>query len=237
MRLLHREPETDRPDEAPAGTTTRDPDVHHDRADWRSRLGFRSRDDGTVTSRDTAAGRPAPAPVVTPDADRDGVPDTAPRRRRRLAPAGRREYAHRPFHIGNLLAMIAGGALAVIGIVALVRGNLDDTWNSPVTTVLDIDHTPLTAVIEIAAGALLLLLAATGVRLLALLGAAGLAVAAAAVAIEPGRLATDYALETWWAWTVMGVATFVALVLLLPSRRRSARPVEPEVRETEPAVG
>ena len=133
--------------------------------------------------------------------------------------------------------MIAGGALAVIGIVALVRGNLDDSWNSPVTTVLDIDHTPLTAVIEIAAGALLLLLAATGVRLLALLGAAGLAVGAAAVAIEPGRLATDYALETWWAWTVMGVASFVALVLLLPSRRRSARPVEPEVRETQPAVG
>jgi hypothetical protein len=235
MRLLHRESEADRPDEAPAGTTTPDPDVRHDRADWRSRLGFRGRDEGTDTSRDTAAGRPATAAVVTPDADHDGVPDTGPRRRRRLAPA-RREYAHRPFHIGNLLAMIAGGALAVIGIVALVRGDLDDTWNSPVTTVLDIDHTPLTAVLEIAAGVLLLLLAATGVRLLALLGAAGLAVAAAAVAIEPGRLATDYALETWWAWTVMGVAAFVALVLLLPSRRRSTRSAEPEVGEPEPAV-
>jgi hypothetical protein len=221
MRLLHREPETDRSDEATA-TTTPDPDVRHDRADWRSRFGFRGREDGTVTTGDTAAGRPATAPVVAPDADRDGVPDTGRRRRRRLAPVRRREYSHRPFHIGNALAMIAGGALAVIGIVALIRGDLND-------------HTPLTAVVEIAAGALLLLLAATGVRLLALFGAAGLAVAAAAVAIEPGRLATEYALETWWAWTVMGVAAFVALVLLLPSRRRT-RPVEPEVREAEPAL-
>lgn len=236
MRLLHREPETDRSDEATA-TTTPDPDVRHDRADWRSRFGFRGREDGTVTTDDTASGRPATAPVVAPDADRDGdgVPDTGRRRRRRLAPVRRREYSHRPFHIGNALAMIAGGALAVIGIVALIRGDLNDSWNSPVTTVLDIDHTPLTAVVEIAAGALLLLLAATGVRLLALFGAAGLAVAAAAVAIEPGRLATEYALETWWAWTVMGVAAFVALVLLLPSRRRT-RPVEPEVREAEPAL-
>lgn len=235
MRLLHREPVTDHPDEATA-VSGHDPDVRHDRADWRSRFGFRGREDGTVTTGDTDP-RPATGPVVAPDADqdRDGVPDTGRRRRRRLAPVRRREYAHRPFHIGNVLAMIAGGALAVIGIVALVRGNLDDTWDSPVTTVLDIDHTPLTAVIEIAAGALLLLLAATGVRLLALFGAAGLAVAAAAVAIEPGRLATQYALETWWAWTVMGVATFVALVLLLPSRRRT-RPAEPEVLEPEPSV-
>ena len=94
------------------------------------------------------------------------------------------------------------------------------SWDQPVTTVLEIDHTPLLAALEVGAGVLLMLLGMTGRRFLAMFGAVALAVAAAVAAVEPGRLATQYALEEWWAWTVAGGAAFVALVCLLPSRHR-----------------
>jgi ABC-type cobalamin transport system permease subunit len=74
------------------------------------------------------------------------------------------------------------------------------------------------------------LLGLTGVRALALLGTVGVAIGAAVAAIQPGRLATQYQLETWWAWTVAGVAAALALILLLvPSGRRKV------VTEPEPA--
>jgi hypothetical protein len=146
-------------------------------------------------------------------------------------PRVRREYVHRPFHIGNVLTIAGGAALAVIGIVALVRGdNLDSTWDEPVTTVLRIDQTPLIAALEIGAGAVLILLGLTGVRFLALIGTVGVAVGAAVAAIQPGRLETQDQLETWWAWTVAGVAAALALILLLvPSGRRRV-----VASETEP---
>jgi hypothetical protein len=145
-------------------------------------------------------------------------------------PRVRREYVHRPFHIGNVLTIAGGAALAVIGIVALVRGdNLDSTWDEPVTTVLRIDQTPLIAALEIGAGAVLILLGLTGVRFLALIGTVGVAVGAAVAAIQPGRLETQYQLETWWAWTVAGVAAALALILLLvPSGRRKVVATETE---------
>jgi hypothetical protein len=145
-------------------------------------------------------------------------------------PRVRREYVHRPFHIGNVLTIAGGAALAVIGIVALVRGNnLDSTWDEPVTTVLRIDHTPLLAALEIGVGAALVLLGLTGVRFLALIGTVGVAVGAAVAAIQPGRLETQYHLETWWAWTVAGVAAALALILLLvPSGRRKVVATETE---------
>jgi peptidoglycan/LPS O-acetylase OafA/YrhL len=143
---------------------------------------------------------------------------------------------HRPFHLGNLLAIAGGAALAIIGIVALVRGDLNESWDAPVTTVLDIDHTPLLAALEVAAGALLVLFGMTGRRFLAMLAAVGVAVAAAVAAVEPGRLATQYALEEWWAWTVAGAAAFVALVLMLPSRRREVPVTERRVHRREPVT-
>ena len=139
----------------------------------------------------------------------------------------RRERVHRPFHVGNMLAIIGGAILAVIGLIALIRGDLNSSWDQPVTTVLRIDHTPLLAAIEVAAGGVLVLFGVTGQRFLALLASVALAIAAAVAAIEPGRLATQYHLETWWAWTVAGCAAFIALVLLLPSGRRKEVVEEP----------
>lgn len=207
MRLLHREPDVDRADERDAAV-----DDRTDEERTRDRTGVFGRrraytDDGTTTAR----------------GDRTVV------ERRAAAPQQvRREYVHRPFHFGSVLVIAGGAALAVIGIVALLRGDLNRSWDRPVTSVLDIDHTPLLAAIEVGAGALLVLLGLTRSRIMALFGCVALAVAAAVAAIQPGRLATQYALETWWAWTVAGAAAFAALVLLLPSGRRKVVTTGPQ---------
>ena len=203
MRLLHRENDIER-EERTEQELDRDTTVD-ERRERTPMFGRRSHRDHDVVG----------------DGDGDGT--TVVERPRRV----RRERVHRPFHIGNALAIIGGGVLAVIGIVALLRGDLNDTWDQPVTTVLRIDHTPLLAALEVGAGAVLILFALTGRRFLALLASVSLAVAAAVVAIEPGRLATQYHLETWWAWTVAGASAFIALVCLLPSRNRTVTVDEP----------
>jgi hypothetical protein len=203
MRLLHRDNDIER-EERTEQELDRDTTVD-ERRERTPMFGRRSHRDHDVVG----------------DGDGDGT--TVVERPRRV----RRERVHRPFHIGNALAIIGGGVLAVIGIVALLRGDLNDTWDQPVTTVLRIDHTPLLAALEVGAGAVLILFALTGRRFLALLASVSLAVAAAVVAIEPGRLATQYHLETWWAWTVAGASAFIALVCLLPSRNRTVTVDEP----------
>ena len=212
MRLLHRDPETER-EERTEQELDRDTTVD-ERRERTPMFGRRSHRDHDVVG----------------DGDGDGT--TVVERPRRV----RHERVHRPFHIGNALAIIGGGVLAVIGIVALLRGDLNDTWDQPVTTVLRIDHTPLLAALEVAAGAVLVLFGMTGRRFMALFAAVGLAIAAAVAAIEPGRLATQYALEEWWAWTVAGAAAFVALVLMLPSRRREVPVTERRVHRREPVT-
>lgn len=174
---------------------------------------------------------------------RRGEAETGDERDRRTAPVEReaaltrhrvrRERTHAAFHPGNILAVIGGAALAVIGAVALVRTGIDRSWDTPTEPVLRIDHTALLGAIEVGIGVLLILLGLSRVRFLALVGTVALAVVAAIAALEPGRLASDYALETWWAWTIAAAAAFVSLVLFLPSRRRT---VEEDVTE-EPAVG
>jgi len=203
MRLLHRDNDIER-EERTEQELDRDTTVD-ERRERTPMFGRRSHRDHDVVG----------------DGDGDGT--TVVERPRRV----RRERVHRPFHIGNALAIIGGGVLAVIGIVALLRGDLNDTWDQPVTTVLRIDHTPLLAALEVGAGAVLILFALTGRRFLALLASVSLAVAAAVVASEPGRLATQYHLETWWAWTVAGASAFIALVCLLPSRNRTVTVDEP----------
>src|SRR5262245_64056650 len=140
MRLLHRDPEVER-EERTERELDRDTTVDDDR-------------------RHTLVGRrrwrhdrdPADEPAVAGDGT------TVVERPRRV----RRERVHRPFHIGNMFAIIGGAVLAVIGLVALIRGDLNSSWDEPVTHVLRIDHTPLLAAIEVAAGGAVVLSAVTG---------------------------------------------------------------------------
>jgi hypothetical protein len=192
---------------------------------------FRRGDDPNATATTTTADDDRPVArrrTAVPTRTRDDAVAERPTERtvverRRV----RREWVHHPYHVGHLLAIAGGAVLAVIGIVALLRGDLNQSWDRPVTHVLQIDFSPLVAAVQIGVGALLILLGLTGRRFLALFGCVGLAVASAVAAIQPGRLETQYALETWWAWAVAGGAAFVALVLLLPSGRRKVVDTEP----------
>jgi hypothetical protein len=126
----------------------------------------------------------------------------------------------------SILAIAAGGALAVVGVVALMRAGINDTWFQPQVEVLDADHTALLGLIEVGAGVLVLLLGLIGSRvLIAMAGIAGSLVATAA-AVAPEDVARELAIESWWAWTLAGVAVLLTLVALQPAKARQTTLVD-----------
>jgi hypothetical protein len=153
------------------------------------------------------------------------VPMTVPRRslrqtmtvpQRRVVTPG----ADTAWPIASVTAVVAGAALAVIGIVALIRADVNETWFEPQVEVLQADHTPLLGALEIGAGVLLLVLGLAGSRLLvAVAGIAGALVSTAA-AVEPEELARELAIESWWAWTLAGAGVALTLLALYEPRPR-----------------
>jgi len=156
------------------------------------------------------------------------VPVTVPRRsiRRTVTVPSRRveAAASQPvWDVASILAVLAGAALAVIGIVAIIRTGINETWFRPRTEVLDANHTPLLGALEIGAGVLLLLVGLTGSRLLvAVAGIAGALVCTAA-AVEPEELTRELAIERWWAWTLAGVGVLLTLAALYEPRVHARR--------------
>lgn len=151
------------------------------------------------------------------------VPVTVPRGavRRTVTVPGRQleKVTHRPsWNLASVVAVAAGAALAVVGVVALIRTGINDTWFRPVEQVLDANHTPLLGAIEVGAGVLLVLLGIAGSRfLVAVAGIAG-ALLATAAAVEPEELSRELAMESWWAWVLAGVGVLLALVALYEPR-------------------
>lgn len=156
------------------------------------------------------------------------VPVTVPRRAIRrtvTVPARRVEPATREpaWDLASILAVLAGGALAVVGIVAVIRTGLDESWFRPRTEVLRANHTPLLGALEIGAGALLILLGLAGSRILvAMAGIAGALVCTAA-AVEPEELTRELALEPWWAWVLAGAGVALTLAALYEPRAHARR--------------
>jgi hypothetical protein len=153
------------------------------------------------------------------------VPVTVPRRsiRRTARIPGRRveQASGTTWDLAPILAIGAGAALAVVGIVTVIRTGINDTWFRPTVEVLDANHTPLLGAIEIGAGALLLLLGLAGSRLLvAVAGIAG-ALLGTAAAVEPEELSRELAIESWWAWTLAAAGVVLTLVALYEPRSRA----------------
>lgn len=121
-----------------------------------------------------------------------------------------------------LLAAATGVALIVIGVLALVRSGIDGTWYQPVVEVAGISHTPLLGAIEIGVGVLLVLAAMAGVRVLAALVALAAGVAAVVVAIEPGAVERELAIETEWA-VALAVGLLAVGLLILSLGRAGER--------------
>jgi hypothetical protein len=168
------------------------------------------------------------------DDDDDVVVDETPERYER------REVVEHRWHPANALVVLAGAALAAIGIVALARTEIDESWYEPVTSVLGANHTPLLAAIEVGVGALLIILGLAGARAMTAFVCLIAAVAAAVAAIDPGLVDTELAIERSWAVILAAAAGGLAVLLMLPwptttserrastvgRRRRVSRPVE-----------
>lgn len=114
------------------------------------------------------------------------------------------------------LAVLAGAALAALGIVVLIRAQINDTWYTPVETVARIDHTPLLGAIEVGVGALLVIFGLLGLRRLTAFVCIAGAVAAAVAAIDPSRFSTELAIERWWAIALAAGGAALAILLMLP---------------------
>jgi lysylphosphatidylglycerol synthetase-like protein (DUF2156 family) len=123
----------------------------------------------------------------------------------------------------DALTVLAGAALAVLGIVALTRTEVDETWYEPVEQVAGLNHTPLLAAIEIGVGALLVLLGLAGARALTALVCLAVAVAAGVAAVDPGLVDTELAIERPWAITLAASAAALAVLTMMPRRTYERR--------------
>ncbi|MGH2474973.1 MAG: hypothetical protein ACRDIL_06890, partial [Candidatus Limnocylindrales bacterium] len=63
-----------------------------------------------------------------------------------------------------MLVLLAGGALAVLGMVAAARTGINDTWYRPVEPVAGVGDTALLAAVEAGVGVLLVIAGLAGAR-------------------------------------------------------------------------
>ncbi|MGH9287033.1 MAG: hypothetical protein ACRD0V_01845, partial [Acidimicrobiales bacterium] len=69
-----------------------------------------------------------------------------------------------PWSLGSVLVLLAGGALAVLGMVAAARAGINDTWYRPVEPVAGVGDTALLAAVEAGVGVLLVIAGLAGAR-------------------------------------------------------------------------
>jgi hypothetical protein len=120
------------------------------------------------------------------------------------------------WNLGSVLVLLAGAALAVVGVVAAARTGIDDTWYRPVEAVAGLRHTQLLAALEAAGGVLLVIAGLAGARGLAALVCITGAMAAGVAAIEPALVADELALQRWWAIALAASGAGLAVVSMVP---------------------
>ena len=120
------------------------------------------------------------------------------------------------WNLGSVLVLLAGAALAVVGVVAAARTGIDDTWYRPVEAVAGLRHTQLLAALETAGGVLLVIAGLAGARGLAALMCITGAMAAGVAAIEPALVADELALQRWWAIALAAAGAGLAVVSMVP---------------------
>ena len=120
------------------------------------------------------------------------------------------------WNLGSVLVLLAGAAMAVVGVVAAARTGIDDTWYRPVEAVAGMRHTPLLGALEAAGGVLLVIAGLAGARGLAALVCITGAMAAGVAAIEPALVADELALQRWWAIALAVAGAVLAVVSMVP---------------------
>ena len=129
----------------------------------------------------------------------------------------------RSFSVGQLLTMLVGAALVVLGVFALIETGIDTPLNEPIEQVMGYDHTPLLGIIEVGAGALLILfsLRPGGRWFVAVLGLA-LVLGGLLVLAEIDWTVEELGAESSYAWIPI-VAGLVTLLSSLLTPRRHQR--------------
>jgi len=168
----------------------------------------------TIESDDDDVVTTAPAPSTTTATTAPNPPTTT-----EVTPTTT-EVEAESWSIADAVVAVVGAGLALVGAIALVRTGVDKSWFRPVVNVLDARHTALLGAAELGAGVLLMLSAPLRSRApSALLGLGG-AILAALAAIQNSDVQRELAIEKNWAWMLAGVGVFVAVVSLVPPRRR-----------------
>jgi hypothetical protein len=136
------------------------------------------------------------------------------------------ETTTRRWDVGSVLATAAGVALTVIGVLALIRTGVDESWYQPVENIAGFQHTPLLGAIEVGVGALLILAGLAGSPVLAALVALVAGLAAAIVAFEPSLVDDELGMERGWATLLAVLGLTLALVLIMTRDRKEERRIQ-----------
>lgn len=214
MRLLHRHPDDDRLREIDHAEPAREDIAGPGHlAGHRSHAAHRTaREDDATLLGATRAGDTQ----VVRDSDRGADSATT---ETRTATVRERTWTFAP---GQIVSLVAGIAVVVVGVIALVRAGVDGSLSSPTVDVLGYSHTAWLGLAEIGLG-LLLLLAGTGAwgrPLSVLLGAASV-VAGVLVLAEPDQMPDELGLEKGYGWPLIALGAIVALAAMaLPVWRR-----------------
>ena len=128
------------------------------------------------------------------------------------------------FSPGQILAGILGVVVAIIGIIAVSRGGIDDTLNVPVVNVAGTDQSAMIGLAEFAAG-LLLVLGALSYAARGLIAFVGVVMVIGGVVLgaASAEILHDIGTSQGTGWTIMvgGIIAIVAasLGVIVRSRR------------------
>ena len=129
----------------------------------------------------------------------------------------------RRFAPDALVAALVGLVLTVIGLIAVTRAGIDDPIAEPIVEVLGFTHTTWLGVIEVAIGLGLLLSGAARSRGGAIFFGSILGIGAFVGAVQQDSFEESLALESSFAWLLVGAGVVVVLAALLVPRTISRR--------------
>ena len=134
--------------------------------------------------------------------------------------------SHSRYSIAQVIHAAIGAFLLVIGVIAMVRGDLSGDLTESTFDVLGITHSTAIGIGEVVAGALLLL-AATGAagRVLGVIVGIALVVFGAVVLGDDGTV-QDLGTESALGWLSIVLGGVAALAGLIPERRVHRRTVD-----------
>lgn len=169
------------------------------------------------------------------DAPVTAVPATAVSRAVAVDTVERVETVGEPYRAHSLSqagCVLAGLFYLVIGCIAVAKGGLGGRIDSPVVSVIGVDHTPLLGLIEIGVGAVALLVGVWPAAR-ALVAFVGFVILGGGVALvaRPSDLTPHLGAGTGFGWVAVGIgAAIVLLAVFVPDVVR--RPVEATRWET-----